>query len=177
MPTCLLGQGGSQKSECGSFRATKRAKRQPSLSEVFLFLQSTIPLELIQAFRETAYRVEAPEPFVLSIDERSEPLGQLYSAHSVSSCAFITAWNPYSESLSAEENSTRQIQLAKDVRELGLKLIEGEGKHPDGLWPGEASYLVLGLSLDEAQKLGQQYQQNAILWCGADAIPRLVLLK
>jgi Protein of unknown function (DUF3293) len=142
-----------------------------------LFLQSTIPLDLIQAFRETAYRVDAPEPFVLSVDKRSESLEKLYATHSVSSCAFITAWNPYSESFSAEDNSTRQTRLAKDVRALGLKLIEGEGNHPNGLWPGEASYLILGLSLDEAQKLGQQYQQNAILWCGADAIPRLVLLK
>ena len=177
MPTCLLGQGGSQKSECGSFRATKRAKRQPSFLEVFLFSQSTIPLDLIEAYRETAYRVEALEPFVLSIDQRSEPLGQLYRTHSVSSCAFMTAWNPYSESLSAEENSNRQTKLANDVRNLGFELIEGEGKHPNGLWPGEASYLVLGMSLDEAQKLGQQYEQNAILWCDADAIPRLVLLK
>jgi DNA-binding transcriptional ArsR family regulator len=177
MPTCLLGQGGSQKSECGSFRATKRAKRQPSHSEVFLFSQSTISLELIQAYRETAYRVDAPEPFVLSIDQSSSHLKRLYRTHLVSSCAFITAWNPYSESLSAEENSARQTRLANDVRELALELIEGEGKHPNGLWPGEASYLVLGLTLDEAQKLGQQYQQNAILWCGAEAIPRLVLLK
>jgi len=119
MPTCLLGQGGSQKSECGSFRATNRAKRQPSHSEVFLFLQSTIPLDLIRAYRETAYRVDAPDSFVLSVDKRSESLEKLYAAHSVSSCAFITAWNPYSESFSAEDNSTRQTRLAKDVGRLG----------------------------------------------------------
>ena len=142
-----------------------------------MFLQSPISVELIQAYRETAYRVDAPEAFVLSIDERSEPLEQLYRTHSVSSCAFITAWNPYSESLSEEENSNRQTKLANDVRTLEFELIEGEGKHPNGLWPGEASYLILGLPLDEAKKLGQRYEQNAILWCDIDAIPRLVLLK
>ena len=46
----------------------------------------------------------------------------------------------------------------------------------DGEWESEDSFLVLGISLEGAQELGAAYGQNAIVWCGEDAIPKLVLL-
>lgn len=36
--------------------------------------------------------------------------------------------------------------------------------------------LVLGLALEAAKSLGNAYEQNAVIWCGADAVPNLVLL-
>jgi hypothetical protein len=35
----------------------------------------------------------------------------------------------------------------------------------------------LGLSLEAAKALGKKYDQNAVVWCGPDAIPELVLLR
>ena len=55
--------------------------------------------------------------------------------------------------------------------------IDGIGCDPSGCWPGEASCLVLGLSIDIARALGTEFEQNAIVWCGADAVPELVLLR
>ena len=42
---------------------------------------------------------------------------------------------------------------------------------------GLASLLVFGLALEAAKSLGQSLEQNAIIWCGADCVPDLILLK
>ncbi|TAL78491.1 MAG: DUF3293 domain-containing protein [Burkholderiaceae bacterium] len=46
-----------------------------------------------------------------------------------------------------------------------------------GSWPGESSFLVLGLDAERAAALGNQYRQNAVLCCDERAVPRLVLLR
>jgi hypothetical protein len=33
------------------------------------------------------------------------------------------------------------------------------------------------MSLEAAKKLANQFAQNAIVWCDADAIPQLILLR
>ena len=43
-------------------------------------------------------------------------------------------------------------------------------------WPGEDSFLVLGISLEAVKTLGRRFGQNAVLWCDATAIPQLILL-
>ncbi|SHL69343.1 Protein of unknown function [Nitrosospira sp. Nsp11] len=57
------------------------------------------------------------------------------------------------------------------------RIIEGEGFDPCGKWPAEKSFLALGLDLKESSALGKEFGQNAIVWAGADAIPRLILLR
>ena len=37
--------------------------------------------------------------------------------------------------------------------------------------------LILGMDLHTARAWGQQWQQNALLYCGADTVPQLVLLR
>jgi hypothetical protein len=41
----------------------------------------------------------------------------------------------------------------------------------------EASVLALGISLELGSQFGIKYGQNAIVWAGSDAIPKLVLLR
>jgi hypothetical protein len=55
--------------------------------------------------------------------------------------------------------------------------IPGIGVHPTGEWRGEPSYLVPGLSREAAEELGRQFEQNALIWSGADAVPELLLLR
>ncbi|TXH37992.1 MAG: DUF3293 domain-containing protein [Burkholderiaceae bacterium] len=43
-------------------------------------------------------------------------------------------------------------------------------------WPGEDSFLVLGINLEAVKTLGRRFGQNAVLWCDATAIPQLILL-
>ena len=32
------------------------------------------------------------------------------------------------------------------------------------------------MGLEEAKVLGCRYEQNAVVWCGVDAVPQLILL-
>lgn len=57
------------------------------------------------------------------------------------------------------------------------RIIEGEGLDSSGKWPAEKSFLALGLDLETSSALGREFGQNAIVWAGVDAIPRLILLR
>jgi hypothetical protein len=142
-----------------------------------LFPDSEIDASTIQAYRDTDYRVEGGHPFTLRIGARCAPLTALHATAGVQSSAFITAWNPFSQSLDDTANAQRQSALAAQLRHRGLAYLEGIGQHPDGQWPGERSFLVLGIEREAAKVLGQEHGQNAIVFCGESAIPELVLLR
>lgn len=147
------------------------------LRKNLLFSRSDIQLETIKAYQETEYRVTGDQSLVLRIGEYNESLSRLYKSNLLDSCAFITACNPCSKSLSDAVNAHRHEELGRELQRRGLKFFQSEGKHPVGNWPGEASYLILGLSLEAAKILGKKYEQNAIVWCGSDVVPQLILLK
>ncbi|MBM3345222.1 MAG: DUF3293 domain-containing protein, partial [Betaproteobacteria bacterium] len=44
-------------------------------------------------------------------------------------------------------------------------------------WPGEASFLVPGLTEPEARALATRHGQNALLHARSDAVPRLLLVR
>ena len=67
--------------------------------------------------------------------------------------------------------------LCDDLRSQGRVFLEGLGQHPSKEWPGEPSLLVLGLTRDASCALGRRLEQNAIIFCGADAVAELVLLR
>lgn len=157
-------------------KTTKRYGVDPPSTEGFLFSESTLPPALIQAYRETDYRVLAEPPFVLTVGIASPDLIRLYQAHKVACAAFITAFNPFSQELTADDNRRRQAELAKELTRRSLGFVDGVGQHPSGNWR-EASFLVFGLALEAAKSLGQSLEQNAIIWCGADCVPDLILLK
>lgn len=138
---------------------------------------SLISPETIQAYRETEFRVFSEASLVLKISEKCEDLMGLYKTHRSETCAFITACNPLGELISNEQNSDLQKRLEEEIQFRGLTYIAGEGKHPVGDWPGEPSYLVFDLSLEAAKTLGRKFNQNAIVWCGPDAVPELILLR
>ncbi len=142
---------------------------------------STLAPALLQAFRETHYRVNTDpadlEPLVLRVGAMSTPLANLHKKYGVDCSAYITACNPWSVSLPDAENASRQENLLRVLRSRSLRWLEGIGQHPDNQWPGEPSVLILGLSLAAAKVLAQDFAQNAFVWSGADARPQLVLLR
>lgn len=113
----------------------------------------------------------------LRIAEPNDGLFGLFKANRSDTCAFVTACNPLGQLLGESENAHLQDQLAHELRFRSLIFIPGEGKHPVGDRPGEPSFLIFGLSLEAARSLGKRFEQNAIVWCGPDAIPQLVLLR
>lgn len=132
--------------------------------------------ELLDAYLVTHYRVDySAGAFILRIGQQSAELLALFQEKAVSGAAFITAWNPHSQPTSHVENMQAQRCLLDAVQRMGYESIPGMGVDPAGKWPGEASALILGLERTEAVRLGRTYAQNAIVWCGEDAIPQLLM--
>ncbi len=139
---------------------------------------SDVPAEQIEAYRKTDYRCgQGRDALVLRIDVRSDALARLYASVGHSSGVFITAYSPFSQPHSREANEAAHARLGAELKALGRPVIEGAGSDPTGDWPAEKSYFVLGVDPDAAKALGVRYQQNAIVWVGADAIPTLILLR
>jgi hypothetical protein len=57
--------------------------------------------------------------------------------------------------------------------ERQLPFFLGKGIGDDAHWAAEESFLVLGIDAPDAQMLGRDFEQAAILAGGIDAIPRL----
>ncbi len=155
--------------------------------------KSEVSEDLIAAYRSAEYRIGAgAEPgiasggdaFILRVNQRSEPLSRLFTASGHQCAAFITAFNPFSAPQSQEENMAACARLREKLDRLlrhrigkAGQIIEGTGCSSSGAWPAEKSFLTLGLDLETSQTLGREFGQNAIIWAGSDAIPRLVLLR
>ena len=142
---------------------------------------SGIACALVDAYRKTHYVVYGESDdtgtITLLIGVRSDPLAVLHKRFGVDCSAFITACNPLSRALSDGENAIRQEALLSSLKSRSLRRIGGIGQHPGNDWPGEPSVLVLGLSLESAKVLAQDYEQNAFVFAGADATPQLILLR
>ena len=139
--------------------------------------ETTIDAAMTQAYRETEYRVHGDEPSILRIGQNCAALAAVHKWHRVDCSAYITACNPYSRRVEDEANAKLHADLGQELRLRSLIAFEGVGQHPSNQWLGEASYLILGLTLEAAKALGNRLEQNAIVWSGADAIPQLILLR
>ena len=67
----------------------------------------------------------AEPAFDLVIDQSSDPLQRVHAEHGVTCSAIVTACNPRSARLSADENSARMRQLSRDLAEAGHLTIGG----------------------------------------------------
>jgi hypothetical protein len=139
---------------------------------------SEVPTELVEAYKRTKYLVRANDAsFALCIGQQSAEMAELIQTASALGCAFITAENPFSQSLTADENKVRQDSLHEDLVGIGAAVINGEGQGEDTAWPAEASYAAIGITREQACELGVKYQQNAIVWIDARGIAELILLR
>ena len=138
---------------------------------------SKIPLFLIDAYKAADFHVFSGSSFILKKDQYSEELHQIFVENAVQSAAFITANNPYSNELTNEENIDRNKQLENQLKQMDFEYIPGEGRSRKEDWAEEASFLVLGINKMTSCELGKQFEQNAIVWCDKDAVPRLILLR
>lgn len=142
--------------------------------------QTAVPDDLIAAYRSAHYQAEnGSEAITLHIDQYSESLSRLFAASGHRCAAFITACNPFGQHRSSEENLAACAHLFDRLRKVvgEDQIIEGKGRDPSGAWPAEKSFLVLGLDHERSLTLGREFDQNAIVWAGADAVPELSLLR
>lgn len=129
----------------------------------------------VAAYQRAHYRVE--DAFVLNVDRPSEPLAAWHAAHGVDCSALVTACNPCGRCLHERQNQQATQDLADWIEQSRIPGSPTIGLDPDGRWPAEPGFLLAGLALEAAQALGRTFQQNAIIWSGADAVPRLILLR
>ncbi len=140
--------------------------------------QTAIPPDKINAYRATHYRVgTGPEAFTLMIDNPSNSLRRLYEETGHTCGVFITAFNPFGQQQSAQQNEAAHSRLGECLRALTARVIDGAGADPNSDWPQERSYFALGVDKAAASKLGAMFHQDAVVWVGPDAIPRLLLLR
>ncbi|MGC2165879.1 MAG: DUF3293 domain-containing protein [Gallionella sp.] len=107
----------------------------------------------------------------------SDSLAKIYKQYKVDSAAFVTACNPFGEVIDAAANNRRQTELKVALIRQGFDYFDGIGRDPAGEWMAEPSCFIPGLSLNDAKILGCSFEQNALVWCGSDAMPQLVLLR
>lgn len=143
-----------------------------------MFEPTHIPQDKLRAYLATNYRIgRGSECVVLRVGVRSDELRALFAAHGVDSGAFLTACNPQGRLLAADANARAHAALHRLLLDRGLHAIEGEGSAEGADWPAEASWFALGLSLTEATEIGVHFNQDAIVWVAADAVPELIRLR
>lgn len=120
---------------------------------------------LLEAYRRTTFVANTPKGrLCLRVGQRCVELDDLLARQGMTTWAYVTAFNPGSVPLPAEENSVRQRGLEHSVAELGLASYPGEGIGDDGRWPPEPSLLVLGIGRNDAARLGRQFSQLAVVY-------------
>lgn len=130
---------------------------------------------LIEAYRETEYRITENDLITLRVDEPNSSLDRLLTSRKLTTAAYLTAWNPYSHPTSLLDNEAAQEQLLAEIKALGLDVLHGEGVGLDNSWPPEPSFLVLGIDRDQAELLSRKFRQNAFIWLSLGKGPELVL--
>jgi hypothetical protein len=120
--------------------------------------------ELTTAYRATEYRFRGDDhEGVVRIGERCLWLEALLQRASMTTWAYITACNPNSIELSDMDNAARMGELRSEVQQLKLPYLPGKAIDPTAKWPAEPSLLILGISLDDAVKLGRRFGQLALV--------------
>lgn len=138
-------------------------------------MSTRIDAETLLAYQRTEYWIDAG--WSLWIDQPSEALAAWHSRHGVNCSGFIIAVNPRSRVLDEQENQRRDRGLRVWLEAKGLPFQTGAGVDRDGKWPEERGFLIAGIDQEATAGLGRRYDQNAVVWSGADAVPRLILLR
>jgi hypothetical protein len=118
---------------------------------------------ILDIYSSAVYEIHEPQ-MIFRVGSTSEKLDLLLAQHGERSWAFITPYNPYPDTLSAEENMRRLWELSHMTESYITYLGEGrwDDEHP---CDPEKSLLILGISREEAERIGNHFNQKAIL-CG-----------
>ena len=137
----------------------------------------TISPELIRAYREAHYIVlDEGTEIRLKVGTVNLELARLMSNKNAHTASVLTAYNPYSEVKTKQENELAQMQLRQRLEELGIATLEAVGRDAKEQWEPEPSVLALDLTLKEAETLADEYGQNAFIWIPKqDAVIELFL--
>ena len=137
-----------------------------------------IPQDKISAYLATDYIVHSDSStFAMRIGTFSPEVQAIYESQGWTCCIFITAFNPFGREQSRAENELAHAELGIELRTISLNVSEGEGTDPTLNWHPEKSFLAHGIDEQKSRELGTNYRQDAVVWVGQDAVPRLLLLR
>lgn len=89
--------------------------------------------------------------------------------------AFITAYNPYSTTRSAEKENIREHKnLLSVIYQQHLTFLPAHSIDQQGQWPAEAGVFLFNLGLKPALGLAERFRQNAILWGTQQTLPEII---
>ena len=124
-------------------------------------LQIIMSNDIITSYIQADYCVDKLET-PIKIGQINSEVESLLNETETDSWCFITAWNPLSEELPWQENLERNNWLKKDLADYII--LEGEGRDPKGEWQPERSFLVLGISKQDAKAFAVKHRQRAIVF-------------
>lgn len=131
---------------------------------------------LLAAYRATCYRVFAPgRELRLHIDQYDAQLAKLLREAWVECAALLTAWNPGSRPLDAQQNRALQKQLVAELEAAGHPCLAGRNEAAGNDEWNEDSVLALDLGLEAARAIALRHGQLAFVWIDQRATPQLVI--
>jgi hypothetical protein len=132
-----------------------------------------LPPELRKKYEAAHYAVFGEPELVFHIGQPHADLDALLEYHESTTAAFVTAFNPYGERQSEEDNEAAHQDLHHSEWLSGCATYEGEGRDAAGKHR-EASLLVVGIPHEDAAALGEELGQNAIVFIEKGKAPALV---
>lgn len=134
-----------------------------------------------QAFESTLYTVLPDgvllmKELIIRIHQPNVELQRFLEEKGLDSWAFLTAWNPFVRKLSMKENVARNAQLEQLLKGYQYLFAEGRPAKPEE-WEAEASFFVMDISEAKASRMGEQFEQQAIVVGRAGEEAELVWLK
>lgn len=118
---------------------------------------------LNEAYRNTIFRCLDPE-MEIWIGESHPRLNQYLSWNQVDELCILSAFNPFSEIRTDDENNRNQGLLRADLQESDYRFLDGINIDPDGDFPSELSVWVLDMSRQTGIEFTRRWNQNAYVY-------------
>ena len=133
--------------------------------------------DLYSSYQDAVYEVYYGDLTIqLFIDRSNSKLDLILKKYHCTTWALITAFNPYSQCLSAAENQQRHQNLIELMRSYNLTFFDAVGKDKDSVWTPEQSIFIVGIELKQAIGVGNRFQQNAIVFGELEKASKLLWL-
>ena len=129
----------------------------------------------LASYRAARYVVQAgPTELTLALDAPNPGLSDLMRTRGATSACFVTAYNPYSQERTPAQNEAANAVLREWLEGQGWPILEGAGCCGDDDWDAELSVLAFGPDAEDARAMCVKFNQNAVVFAGADAVPVLL---
>ena len=133
-----------------------------------------LPDDIRKAYLSTDYSfTDGETTIVMRLDGPNPELLSYLKKNNIKQWAFMTAWNPYSNEQTEEYNQGQQAELLEKLKDYKVCIGKGEGR--DGVWSAEESVFVAGIKSEDAEYLGRDFGQYAILVNGENGEPELLV--